>query len=331
MKVAGNYIYLHGTARSPDLPGLTGTPAQCVQQSYVTRVTADGNAVTHTQLTGKDGSALAVDPQGVAYVADTSISALDFTARAGLIACVLDAADFHILTSLAPGELVSIFGNDLATYEYAPPAQSGSLQTSVAGVSIMVNGIPAPLLYVSPQQVNAQIPFEISGATAANIQIAIGTPNATAADARSFAVVARQPSAFLRSNPEYVCNRIAVVFGGGHSPVALNADGSQNTCANAASVGSTVTIFFNGIGITSPPLLTGVIAQPPAVPLALPISFAAGSDQPPVISTSQVLGTVQGLWQVTVKVPSQTIAMVLTPLIDGVQVSDAQLVIWVKR
>jgi uncharacterized protein (TIGR03437 family) len=331
MQVAGNYIYLHGSARSPDLPGLTGTPAQCVQQSYVTRVTADGNAVTHTQLTGKDGGAMAVDSQGVVYEAGISISAVDFTARAGLIACILDAADFHILTSLAPGELVSIFGNDFATFGPSTPAKPGSLPTLIAGTSIMVNGIPAPLLYVSPQQVNAQIPFEISGATTANIQIAIGMPNVTATDALNLTVAARQPSVFLRSSPEYFCNGLAVVFGGGHSPVALNADGSQNTCANAAPVGSTVTLFFNGVGVTSPPSLTGVIAQPPAVALGLPISFAAGSDQPQVVSTSQVFGAVQGLWQVTVKVPSQANAMVLTPLIDGVQVSDAQLVIWVKR
>jgi hypothetical protein len=69
---------------------------------------------------------MAVDSQGVVYKAGTSISALDFTARAGLIACILDAADFHILTSLTPGELVSIFGNDLATFEFAPPANTAS-------------------------------------------------------------------------------------------------------------------------------------------------------------------------------------------------------------
>src|ERR1700736_39897 len=64
-----------------------------------------------------------------------------------VVSAVLNAASYDALVS--PGCLVSIFGSNLA------PAPA-----SAAGVSVSVAGLSAPLLYVSPGQINALIPFE---------------------------------------------------------------------------------------------------------------------------------------------------------------------------
>jgi uncharacterized protein (TIGR03437 family) len=65
---------------------------------------------------------------------------------------------------LAPGTLVSIFGNNLsdATATATPDAQ-GNYPTTFQGVQVYFDGIRAPILSVAPGQVNTQLPFEVSG------------------------------------------------------------------------------------------------------------------------------------------------------------------------
>ena len=67
-------------------------------------------------------------------------------------------------TALSPGMVVAVFGANLAG---ATDTASGSpLPYSLDGVSAAVNGIAAPLVYVSPTQVNLQIPYEVGAGPA---------------------------------------------------------------------------------------------------------------------------------------------------------------------
>ncbi|MCL4401829.1 MAG: hypothetical protein M1436_04065, partial [Acidobacteria bacterium] len=66
---------------------------------------------------------------------------------------------------VAPRSLVSIFGRDLAATSAA--AQQEPLPTQLAGTSVKFNGIPAPLLFVSPEQINAQLPGALLASVAA--------------------------------------------------------------------------------------------------------------------------------------------------------------------
>lgn len=61
-------------------------------------------------------------------------------------------------TGLASGMLASVYGTELSNDTQA--AGKIPLPLTIAGVSAVVNGISAPLLYVSPGQVNIQIPYE---------------------------------------------------------------------------------------------------------------------------------------------------------------------------
>ena len=60
--------------------------------------------------------------------------------------------------SWAPGELVSIYGTNLAP----TTASDGSLPTTLSGVQVLVNGAPAPISFVSPGQINAVIPISLN-------------------------------------------------------------------------------------------------------------------------------------------------------------------------
>jgi hypothetical protein len=74
------------------------------------------------------------------------------------LGAITNAASYGI--ALAPAEIVSIFGSALAV---TPATASGpSLPVQLSDVRVTVNGTSAPLFYVSPLQVNAQIPFETS-------------------------------------------------------------------------------------------------------------------------------------------------------------------------
>jgi len=72
---------------------------------------------------------------------------------------VVNGASFQPLVS--PGSLVSVFGVNLAPSTEAAPAVP--LPTMINGVSVEVEGVAAPLYFVSDEQINAQIPFETSG------------------------------------------------------------------------------------------------------------------------------------------------------------------------
>jgi uncharacterized protein (TIGR03437 family) len=82
----------------------------------------------------------------------------------------VNAADYS--SNLAPGGLASAFGIDFAaTLEQAT---SLPLPTSLAGTRVLVNGKPAPLLYVSPSQINYQLP---EGTAIGNAEIVIERAN----------------------------------------------------------------------------------------------------------------------------------------------------------
>ena len=84
---------------------------------------------------------------------------------------ILNAASY--LGDIAPGSLATLFGNNLAdgTYQGAQVLGSGNdFLTSVAGVSVSVNGVKAPLIFVSPAQINFQVPWETAPG-AVNVQV----------------------------------------------------------------------------------------------------------------------------------------------------------------
>ncbi len=66
--------------------------------------------------------------------------------------------------SAAPGSIIAIFGVDLAAFERAAGAADlvgAKLPKLLGGVEVQINGLAAPLYYVSPSQVNCQVPVEL--------------------------------------------------------------------------------------------------------------------------------------------------------------------------
>ena len=70
---------------------------------------------------------------------------------------------------LAPNTIATIYGTNLSwdTYTVSPAdISNGELPTQLAGVTVLVNGIPCNLFYVSPSQINFLLPYEITTSSA---------------------------------------------------------------------------------------------------------------------------------------------------------------------
>jgi hypothetical protein len=72
---------------------------------------------------------------------------------------------------VAPGTIVSINGTDLTASTAAADPNATQLPTKLAGTSVYFNGIAAPLYFVSPTQINAQIPWEVNDTTSINAYV----------------------------------------------------------------------------------------------------------------------------------------------------------------
>ncbi|HBY59686.1 MAG TPA: hypothetical protein DEH78_07670, partial [Solibacterales bacterium] len=133
------------------------------------------------------------DPLALASV-NTTVNALIFTAReAGpngnnvaitvtttpAAAAILPSASNLTLgggqdaARIAPYSLVSLIGDGLASTTVSANMEAEELPRELGGVEVYFDGIRAPLLFVSPNQINAQIPREVSDSQSASAFVRI--------------------------------------------------------------------------------------------------------------------------------------------------------------
>jgi uncharacterized protein (TIGR03437 family) len=149
---------------------------------------------------------------------------------------VANAASFQ--PALAPGCLASVFGGGMADAEYKAPFNSaqGRFPAIEAGTMVLVNGVPAPLTYLSPGQINFQIPWETPTGPV-SVQV---TRYGFATSSQTVAVSSAAPSAFASGGAAIM------------------------SCVN----GSTCTLWGNGFGAKNGITRDGIAAS--ATPYSLP-------------------------------------------------------------
>jgi uncharacterized protein (TIGR03437 family) len=85
---------------------------------------------------------------------------------------------------VAPGTLITVWARPdqdaVMTYAIAEADFSkNELPRELGGTRVYINGISAPLLYVSPKQINAQIPWEVYDSTSINAYVRAVKPDGT--------------------------------------------------------------------------------------------------------------------------------------------------------
>jgi len=192
--------------------------------------------------------------------------------------------------SVAPGEIITVFGSNLGPMAGVGGQMDlslGRLSTRVAGVSVTFNGEPAPLFFVRQDQINAQAPFEIAGASLASVVV---TYQHNTSNTITIPVAGARPGIFMRP-------------GGGSQGIVLNPDGTLNEARNPATRGSVVVLFGTGQGAIQPPLATGQLA--PLTPLSQTAQMvtAAIGDREAQVLFAGMTPTFAGLLQVNLEVP----------------------------
>jgi uncharacterized protein (TIGR03437 family) len=166
------------------------------------------------------------------------------------------AATAKYLGEVSPGGISSIY--DVPGIPNLGPAVPlvnggydgyGKLPTSLGGVTVTFDGVPAPLFFVYGGQINLQVPFEVAGKTSTKVVVNyLGSQSA----AVTVPVVAAQPAFFMLSATD---------------PFAANADYASNptpnSAANPAARGSVLSVYGTGVGKVSYDIPTGSGAPGP--------------------------------------------------------------------
>ena len=201
---------------------------------------------------------------------------------APVVSAVIPIVEDKTLTTFAPGELVEIYGTNLAKVTTDLSGwPGGSLPDLLNGVAVAVGGQRGRLLYVSPTQVDAELAFETQ--TGAQL-LSVNNGNAPSAPI-SMTVAAVAPALY------------GFVF--------KNADFSLVGASNPAHAGDVLVLYATGMGQTTPMLATGqsIPLGPPFFDTA-PGTVLMGGETANVIYSIAASPYVAGLYQMAVTTPA---------------------------
>ena len=199
-----------------------------------------------------------------------------------VVTAVTNAASFRS-DAVAPGSLIALFGSRLAPITAGPAPVP--LPLALADVSVTVNGLAAPLLYVSPNLIDAQVPAGIAPGQAAVVVRAGGV----ASQPVSIAIRRAGPGIFTDPRGQ---------------AIALNANSSVNSPLDPAAAGSTVSLFVTGMGPVDLAIDDG--AAPPdgtSARATLPVSVTINT-VPATVIFAGLAPYAAGLARIDLKVPA---------------------------
>jgi len=204
------------------------------------------------------------------------------------ITAVTNGASF-VGGAVSPGEIVAIFGANLGTSAHTQfqPDANGDVGTTLAGTQVLINGVAAPVLFVSSTEISAVTPFGLSGMTASFQVVYNGHTSA----AVTVPIAAAAPGLFSSDGN-----------GGGYG--VFDADGTVSYFGNPLAEGSVATFYATGAGQTNPASIDGapVNGTPYPAPV-LPVSVTINGQSAQVVYAGAVPGMVPGFLQVDVTVP----------------------------
>ncbi len=199
---------------------------------------------------------------------------------------------------LAPGLIVVITGSGLGPA--AGVAAGGTpIPKELAGVRVLFDGAPAPVLYASETQVNAVAPYALEGRTRAELTLEYrGVRSAPV----SLEVAPAAPGLFTLDSS-----------GQGQGAI-LNQDYSVNGPSNPAARNSIVILYATGEGQTEPPGVDGAPAGEILPRPRLPVRVEIGGLEAPVLYAGGAPGMAAGVMQVNVRVPARAPAGAAAPV-----------------
>jgi uncharacterized protein (TIGR03437 family) len=191
---------------------------------------------------------------------------------------------------------VTLFGEGLGPQTPASAEWNvdGSLSNSLAGVQVLFDGVPAPMLYAQSNQINCIVPFGVAAKQTTSVVV-------------QYAGKQTDPAVFHVANS--VANPFTKDHASGSDVLAINEDGTMNSADHPAPRGSIITFFVSGLGQTNPPLKDGQIAPGPAPSINgtdvgfFSTSSAASGGLGEILYQGAAPGQVAGVYQLNVRIP----------------------------
>jgi uncharacterized protein (TIGR03437 family) len=327
LDAAGN-VYVSGVAgNNTEYPLVNPLqPANGFGGVYVTKYDPTGSTIDFSTViydptanTNMFNSGVDVDAQGNIYVAGyTSASSLPVTAGAfrtanaggfdGFIAKINTSGPnpavnaggvvpiYSTVSTIQPGEWVSIYGSNLAS---GTATWTGNFPTSLGGVSVTIDGKSAYLWYVSPTQINLQVPDDAANGS---VPVAVSTANGMAT---ATVTLARFAPSFNLLDTKHIAGIIirsdgSGAYGGGTYDIIGPTGSSLGYPTVAAKAGDIVELFGVGFGPTNPTVPAGA-AYVGSAPTTNPVTLSIGNKS---VSPSFAGETSAGLYQLNVTIPT---------------------------
>ncbi len=209
---------------------------------------------------------------------------------------VLDNATFETGASLGAGTIAAIFGEQFIAGDPVVAAKL-PLETQLGGARVLVNNRPAPIYFVSSQQINFQVPYD-AGSGPAEIRV---ERDGQRGNAVSVELAVRAPR-ILRFVGDYGI----IVNQDGTFPMPVTA----GIPSRPARAGDALTVYAIGLGPANPPVESGVASPGDPLAYASPapsVTFGGGLSGVASTVTPLFAGLTPGLvglFQINVVVPA---------------------------
>jgi uncharacterized protein (TIGR03437 family) len=220
---------------------------------------------------------------------------------------VVSASAFNAKAGVAPGTWLEIFGSNLAasTRSWQSSDFNGNnAPASLDGVSVTIGGKNALVDFVSPGQVNVQVPdgIPIGSGVPLVLKNSQGETDTYPLQTSDIAPALLAPASFIVNNKSNVVATFPstdpnnIVFVG-----ATGAINGVNT--RPAKPGDVITLYGIGFGPVSPTTAAGVISSR-ATNLTNPITILFGQTPATTVSYAGLAPNFVGLYQFNVQVPN---------------------------
>ena len=198
---------------------------------------------------------------------------------------------------IAPGEIVTLFGTGLGPTNLVvnTPQANGLFGTQLGGTTVTIGGTAAPIIYASSTLVSAIVPYEINGATSANVVVSYQGNQSVVSTVK---VLATAPGIFTADSS------------GTGQALAVNLNGTLNSATNPVPIGGFLIFYATGEGQTTPGGVDGKPA-PTSAPFPMPLRTVTATvgGVPAVVSYAGAApGFVAGVMQLNLQIPNGVLA-----------------------
>lgn len=213
---------------------------------------------------------------------------------------------------IAPGEIITITGGGLGPSngaQFALDAVTGKVNTNLSGTQVFLNGLAAPVLYASANQINAIVPYEIGYNSQVLLQAGYQGILSTGTTLTGATAI---PGVFTISGS------------GTGQAVAVNQDGTVCDSSHPAAPGSYIIVYFTGGGTTYPYGVTGSVTGSVLKRLTqTPVAATVGNEPAAVTFAGAAPTFVDGVGQLNLRLGDKTPSGEAQPLILTVGVNSS--------